>query len=76
MNKLFIAMMFALLTPACTVHVHEYSDVGYGYSPYYQPSYQPRYVGYNYATPCHRSYGWHASGGVNLNPEVNRRRGW
>jgi len=72
MNKL-ILLLIALVLPGCTIHVHEYSGAEYGYS---APQRVRGYGGGGYVPPCRQNYGWRARGGVNLNPEVNRRRGW
>jgi len=51
------------------------------YRPMYRPVYQQPYVapyramyGGGYQPHCQQE--WHVHGGVNLNPNVNRRRGW
>jgi hypothetical protein len=70
MNKLII-LLIAVMTPACTIHVHEHGYVEYGETVRYQPV---RRVVVPAPTVYHQ-YSWRARGCINLNPNVCRRRG-
>jgi len=84
MHKLLLLILLAI--PACTVRVYEMpAQSGYSYQPMYRPMYRPVYQ-QPYVAPYRAMYGggyqphcqqeWHVHGGINLNPNVNRRRGW